>query len=318
MISTDKVLPILLNSTDPSIRFLIHTQLLGESALLPQNRLIQKEVRSSERACLMLQGSQGKHPYQKWKGSHWVLSLLADIGYPAGEQGLVPLREAEYRWLKSENHQKHIRLIQGLYRRCASQEGNAVYSIVKLGLADEGVDQLVQSLLRWQWPDGGWNCDKDPGAHVSSYHESLIPLRALIAYNKVKKDEKIQSAIERAAENFLKRHLFKTIHGNEVINPAFTKLHYPHFWHYDFLGCLVVLDEGGYLSDPRCGEALDLLESKQLPDQGFPAEEKFWRKSETEISGTSYVEWGSSSINKRNDYVTIEAIKVLKHAGRVR
>ncbi len=50
----------------------------------------------------------------------------------------------------------------------------------------------------------------------------------------------------------------------------FLKLRYPCYWHYDILVGLKVMAEAGFLKDPRCREALDILVSKRLPDGGFP------------------------------------------------
>ncbi|HQA80848.1 MAG TPA: PAS domain-containing protein, partial [Methanoregulaceae archaeon] len=47
----------------------------------------------------------------------------------------------------------------------------------------------------------------------------------------------------------------------QVIAPDFVLLHYPHYWHYDFLFGLMVLSEAGMILDERCKEALDLLEA---------------------------------------------------------
>jgi hypothetical protein len=44
--------------------------------------------------------------------------------------------------------------------------------------------------------------------------------------------------------------------------------------HYDVLFGLKVLAESGYLDNSRCGDALDLLARKRLPDGGFPALDK--------------------------------------------
>ena len=53
-------------------------------------------------------GKLTTHPYSKWHGAHWVLSLLADLGYPEGDNFLIPLREQVYNWLFSEKHEKSI------------------------------------------------------------------------------------------------------------------------------------------------------------------------------------------------------------------
>ena len=72
--------------------------------------------------------------------------------------------------------------INGRVRRCASQEGNCYYYSLALGLADDRTEELAARLIKWQWEDGGWNCDKRPEASISSFNETLIPLRGLVLY----------------------------------------------------------------------------------------------------------------------------------------
>ena len=220
-------------------------------------------------------------PYAKWYGAHWVLATLADIGYPPGDASLIPLREQEYAWLLSEKHEKAIRTLQGRVRRCASQEAYAVFALLTLGLADSRTEELVERLLRWQWPDGGWNCDKRPEAINSSFSETLIPLRGLALHARLTGDARSREAAARAAEVFLQRRLFKRRRDGQILAPDFIRLHYPCYWHYDILFALKVMAEAGFIRDERCADALDLLESKRLPDGGFPAEFKYYRVAET-------------------------------------
>jgi hypothetical protein len=175
---------------------------------------------------------------------------------------------------------------------------------------------LVSRLLQWQWPDGGWNCDKRPEADSSSFMETLIPLRALVLYARVSGDGKVRSAAERAAEVFLKRQLFKRLSDGAVMDRHFTLLHYPCYWHYDILFALKVMAEAGFISDRRCSAALDLLESKILPDGGFPAEESYARPSRPALSGYSPVSWGGTGRKKMNLFITADALFVLRMAGR--
>jgi hypothetical protein len=254
--------------------------------------------------------------YKKWDGAHWVLSILADLGYPMGEQILHPLMEHTFNTWLGENHKKYIRQVAGRTRRCASQEGNAIWSSLRLGLADGRTDELVSRLLAWQWPDGGWNCDKRPEADSSSFMESLIPLRALALFARASGDAKVRTAAEHAAQIFLKRHLFKRQHDGELMDEHFIRLHYPAYWHYDILFGLKVMAEAGFISDPRCIEALELLESKRLPDGGFPAEESFSRPTRPGLSGYSPVRWGGTGLKKMNPFVTADALFVLRMAGR--
>src|ERR671937_389507 len=83
---------------------------------------------------------------------------------------------------ESEAYRKRgVPLMRGRYRRCASQQGNALRSVIALGIEDDRVDALVERLLRWQWPDGGWNCDRKPDADTSSFHETWLPTIGLAA-----------------------------------------------------------------------------------------------------------------------------------------
>ncbi len=97
----------------------------------------------------------------------------------------------------------------------------------------------------------------------------------------------------------------------------FIKLHYPLYWHYDVLFGLKVMAETGHLADPRCASALDMLESKQLRGgSGWPAESRYYTVSRTLKLNADYVDWGGTSKSKMNPWVTTDALRVLKLAGR--
>jgi hypothetical protein len=77
------------------------------------------------------------------------------------------------------------------------------------------------------------------------------------------------------------------------------------------------LVEGGFITDPRCKDALDLLESKKLPNGGFPAEKKYYIATDQFKSGLSLVNWGGTSKKRINEFITTDALFVLKEAGRI-
>ena len=319
----DNIKKILLSSEEPSIKFKFWANVMDKDSNSQEIKKLQQEIKSSARVQRLLSEREydGKipfHPYKKWYGAHWVLATLADIGYPSKDNTLIPLREQVLNWLLSAGHKKGIKTINGRVRRCASQEGNTIFSILSLGLWDDKVKELVYSLIKWQWVDGGWNCDKRPEAINSSFMETLIPLRALALYAKLTKDEKIMLSVERATEIFLKRRLFKGQRDGNVISEDFIRLHYPCYWHYDILFALKVITEAGFIHDKRCNDALDLLESKRLDDGGFPAEGKYYRVTEKKISGKSLVDWGPVSEKRMNPFVTVDALYVLKEAGRIK
>jgi len=308
---------------EPALKYKMVVDLLNHPAESKEAKEASEVVQESSQVQTLISkcrqdGKLPHHPYDKWMGGHWVLFLLADLGYPKGDKSLLPLMNQAYEWLLGEKHAKNIRLIDGRMRRCASQESNAVFYSLKLGLADKRTDELASRLMKWQWPDGGWNCDKRAVVVKSSFMESLIPLRALALYAQTSGDKNAQQACERAAEVFLKRRLFLRQSDGGIMDPHFVVLHYPNYWHYDILFALRVMAEAGFIDDPRCQPALDLLENLRLPDGGFPASEKFYRLSRPEISGYSDVNWSGISRNKSNPYVTVEALYVLRMAGRLK
>lgn len=327
----EPIIEQLLAAEDPCLRYRTRVRVLGEDPASAKMRRLAGEVRRSERVARLLAGAEAckHHVYSKYSGAHWVLAALADLGYPAGDRRLVPLRDQVYAfWLAPDHVQERVLdreapryksrpgvpIIDGRARRCASQEGNALWSTLALGIADGRADRLAANLVRWQWPDGGWNCDRKTSASHSSFMESLIPLRALALHGRQRDCPASSAAAARAAEIFLKRRLFRRVADGSVIHEDFVKLHYPCYWQYDVLFGLKVLGEAGRLGDPRCEEALDLLRSKRLPDGGFPAERRHYNLVPTPRPGGSLVDWGGARRGRTNEWVTTEALYVLRLA----
>lgn len=281
-------------------------------------------MRASERVRALLpeRDGSGRIPYGvycKWYGAHWVLAALADIGYPPGDENLIPLREQDHERLLGERHLSSVLTIEGLPWRCASQEGNLLWSLLMLGLDDERCDRLVDNLLKWQWPDGGWHRDKKPQARVSSFHKTLIPLRALALYSRQRGDQRTGAAARRAAEVFLQGGLLWRKRDGAIMDGRFMLLHYPGYWRYNLLAGLKMMAEAGFIGDERCREALDVLQAKRPADGGFPAEDKLYRmtsKTSPTGSGASRVSWGGASKRRMNEWVTVDALHVLAQAGR--
>jgi len=320
----DEVVNRLLKSEEPAVRYKVRVGVLGEDPESRGIKRLRKEIQGSPRAQALLSerladGTLPHGAYSKWRGAHWVLTLLADLGYPTGDKSLLAMVDQGRSWALSLNAQD----IEGRPRRCASQEGNALLYLIRLGVVDGRCDALAGKLLAYQWPDGGWNCDKRPEACHASFHESLIPTRALNVYAQLTGSRKAKAAVRRAAEMFLDRRLFCRKTTGEVIHPRFAATHYPYFWQYTFLHGLKAMAEAGRIHDPRCAEALDLLESKRLPDGGFPAERKYYcvlRVPENRRrSGQTLVDWGPTCTTRggrSNEFVTAEALSILAAAGR--
>jgi hypothetical protein len=176
------------------------------------------------------------------------------------------------------------------------------------------VSGLARSLVEWQWPDGGWNCDKRPLAHHSSFNESLATLWGLIEYSQATSDKYVADTIESAAELFLSHNLFRRESTGEVTHPDILKLHYPLYWHYDILQALRVLGTIGKLSDPRVQEALDVLERKRGPDGLWKVEGCYWLPMGRKGSNIEVVDWGRKG---PNEMITLNALRVLKTVGKI-
>lgn len=320
------VIAKLLASEEPSIRYKVRVNVLGEDPHSAAIGKLRDEIRRCPRVAALLSERNDKgripyHPYSKWCGAHWVLSILADIGYPAGDKALRPMAEHVLDCWLNPLHVQGVRVLEGRPRRCASQESNALYSLLTLGLGEgERLDQLAENLIGWQWPDGGWNCDRDPQAAKSSFHETTIGVRALALYGRLRRKPRAVAAARRAAEIFLKRNMFRRLSDGRVMNSKFLPLHYPTYWHYDVLFGLKVMAEAGLIGDTRCQEAIEVLESKRLPDGGFPSEAKFYSTADERTSsghpgtGASRVNWGGLSKRHMNEWVTVDALYVLKTA----
>jgi hypothetical protein len=96
---------------------------------------------------------------------------------------------------------------------------------------------------------------------------------------------------------------------------------------------LTVLSRAGKLADPRTRDALDIVEGKRGPDGSWQAEGYYWHldgerhvmgqywsaakktwKKRT-VSSVEVVDWCGQGSNKM---ITLNALRVLKAAGRIK
>jgi hypothetical protein len=318
----NEIIDTLLLSKEPSIRYKIRSTIFEQNPEYRELINLQQEIQNSSRVKILLSERDNKGeipfwPYKKWFGAHWVLVALADLDYPKNDHSLIPLKEQVLNWLLSDDYLRLITVIGNITRIHASIDGNAIYALLKLGLADQRIDILIDRLLQTQWPDGGWNCDKKSSGKTSSFMETLIPFRALVLHAKITGNSRSKEAADKASEVFLQRKLFKRKRDGQIIYPEFSTLHYPCYWHYDILFGLKVMAEAGFINDIRCNEALDLLQSKQVKDGGFPAEKRYYQLTDKITSGRSLVKWGITSKKQMNEFVTADALYALKKAGRL-
>lgn len=307
----------LLNSKDPSIEYLTRKDLLDEEE--SKLRRVRDRISGGPKVKALLSGQRqnggfGVAPYAKWIGSHWRLVSLVELAIPKENKQVQKAAEEVLAWL-SKALRVPAKEVNKLKRKHASVYGNALGVFSYLGLAgDRRVESIADSLVEWQWPDGGWNCDSNPEAHHSSFYESLATLWGLLQYQKETDDRELSVSIRKASDLFLSHHLFKSHTTGKIANPIWLKLHYPVYWHYDILQALRVISLAGRVNDPRTKEALDILESKRTNNGLWQAEGFYWFQSKKRRSSYDVVDWGRKGPNQM---ITLNALRVLRAARRL-
>jgi hypothetical protein len=313
----------------PAVSHRARRLLAGEDERSPAMRKLREAIGSSVTAQRLLAPRQGRvlHPYAKWQGPHWTLYSLAEIRFPARQRRLFPLRDRVLDWNLAPAFLKPQSRVffpgqPERPRGCASVQGNAIWSQVVLDIVDrERTPRLVDRLVSFQWPDGGWNCDKREAARTSSVQETLMPLRGLALWSTTTGDARARKAATRAAEFLLARRLLWRKRDGRLIEPGWggpvDRIQYPIRF-YDVLSALLVMTELGLVRDERCRDGLDVLEQKRLPDGMFPVE---WTNVKTtnriESRGT-FADWGPRGRTRGNLLVTVDALYVLREARRER
>jgi len=303
----------LLESDEPGIVAQARRDVLDEQAPAEAAHVLRGPKVQALLAGQQADGGFGVNVYAKWAGAHWRLVSLVELGVPAGEPRCLAAADTVLAWLTGKGHRERIQVIDGLTRRCGSQEGNALAVCCRLGLAgDPRVGLLAESLVAWQWPDGGWNCDKNAKGHRSSFNESLAPMWGLHEYWAATGETEARAAAGRTAELFLEHRLFRALATGEPIRESFVTIHSPPYWHYDFFQALVVLARMGLAGDRRASDALDMLEERRLPDGRWRAGGRWWKAPGSKGSNVDVVDWGSGP----SELLTLHALRVLRAAGR--
>jgi hypothetical protein len=298
----------LLASEEPAVRFLTRRGILGERVEADADELLSGRWVRALLSGQQADGGFGDHPYRKWTGAHWRLVSLVELAVPPGEPRAVAAAEHVLDWLTGPEHRRRLEPVNGLVRRHASIEGNALAVCSRLGLArDERVELLARSLVEWQWPDGGWNCDRGASGRRSSFHESLPPMWGLHEYAEATGAEWAREAAHRTAELLLEHRVFRSLATGEVIHERWLAFRYPPYWHYDVLQALLILSRLGLAGDPRAAEAVELVEERRLPDGRWKADGCWWRSAGSRLY-PDVVAWGRRG---PNPMVTLNALRVL-------
>ncbi len=305
----------LLGSGEPAIRGMTRRDVLGEPDPPDLGRVLEGGMVAALLAGQAPDGGFGGHPYRKWTGAHWRLISLVELEVPAGQPGALAALDRELEWLTGRGRLSRFRTIHGLTLSDASIEGSALAAACRLGMAgDPRAGMLVEALLEWQWPDGGWNCDARASGRRSSFHETHGPMWGLFEYGRATGNPAARAAARRAAELLLEHRLFRRHGTGGPIHRSWVALHYPPYWHYDVLRALDLLARMGLATDERAADALDLLEQRRRPDGRWQPGGYWWNPPGGQrITTPEVVDWGRGGPNQM---ITLVALRVLRAAGR--
>jgi hypothetical protein len=235
------------------------------------------------------------------------------LAIPPGEPRALAALESVLSWLTGAAHRRGIVTVRGLTRRCASQEGNALAVASRLGRSDDPrAELLARSLVEWQWPDGGWNCDVAATGYRSSFHESLTPMWGLVEYGRTAGADWALGAAARTAELLLEHRIFRSLQTGEAIDRRWLSLRYPPYWHYDVLAALLLLGRAAKAADPRTSDAVEQLRTRQGKDGRWSANGSWWRAPGHRSGPPDVVDWGRSG---PNEMITLNALRALRAAG---
>ncbi len=128
------------------------------------------------------------------------------------------------------------------------------------------VDALCSGLLTEQLPDGGWNCETEQGATVSSFDSTICVLEGLLEYERAGGSVPVSEARQRGEEYLLQRYLFRSRRTGEVVRDSWLELAWPAQWHYDVLRGLDHFRAVGDRPDPRLAQAVEVVRGKAGDD----------------------------------------------------
>lgn len=170
------------------------------------------------------------------------------------------------------------------------------------------VDEMIHYLLKWQLPDGGWNCSAVYGpTRKSSIHTTLSVLEAYADYEKYGYRSLLPAISEQVPAGqlyLLRRKLMHRESTNEIILPYIVQFHFPARWKYDVLRALVYFAAIGHPHDPAMDEGLALLKKKF---------EKGYLTKGPDHSGRLHFKMETKRVGAMN---TLRGLMVLKHYDR--
>ena len=276
--------------SDPAIRWQVMRDLTHQPADVSAAERSRIAAEGWGAQLLALQGSDGQwggRPWSHdWTDTFHVLELLRRLGLdPEGGQAqrAVSLVRDKITWRDPgfETPWADNRFFEGEVEPCIN--GNAVASGSYFGV---DMTPLVDRLLSEQLPDGGWNCEVENGATVSSMETTINVLEGLLEHERaIGSSAGVGEARRHGEAYMLERRLFRRKSTGEVIDHRWLRFSFPHWYHYDVLRGLEYLRTAEVKPDERVAEAIEVVERQRDPDGRWPLQNVFAGEANFEMEG---------------------------------
>ena len=308
----------LLEPAQPSIRYQTLTEILDKHRNDAEVRSAHSEIPKRGWAADILKeqlpnfyGLRGYwHNYvllnrPKYVTTVWKFLVLTDLGMTA----------------KNEKIAETCKLLSNRYLNRKENYHLCMTANISRGFIQAEYDDhdRLRRALDWlvdeQKDDGGWHCFASSKGTLDCWE----PLSAFAALPRNRWSRSIKRSVERGAEFYLERRLFRE--GSRRYSPWF-RFHYPVHYYYDLLVGLEALTSLGFGNDPRMKFALDHLRKKRrsggrwtldaihpdLPSDLPEAEYSFLLPWEPFPA----IPFGLEKVGRPSKNITLRALKVLK------
>lgn len=318
--------PWLLESADPALRAAALTDLLDRSADDPELAAARTAMATDGVVgrILAAQGPDGhwgdRDAYyrDKYRGTVWQLIALAALGADGADPRVsagceAVLRDGQdtqsggfgYDRARSAGGAQHAAVIPCL-------TGNAVWALVRLGLADDprvqrGVDWLT-TYQRFD-TDGpaptGWPYLREPCWGRHTCHMGVVKaLKALAALPPGLRTPAVVRTLDAGTDYLLRHHVHKRCHDTaRVAKPGWLRLGYPLMYQTDVLEVLRVLTTLG-VRDERMAEAIDAVRGKADTEGRLTLEQTFNDRFRVRVDVKG----------RPSRWLTLEALRMLRAA----
>jgi hypothetical protein len=177
-----------------------------------------------------------------------MLLILSDLGLTKNEERIALACE---QWMERFSKADGGFAMEGSKASHLCTTGYTARALIKFGYED---DPRLKSAMEWMVENaaklGGWSCFGS-GRNLDSWE----PMSAFAVYPRQKWTKGMQDVVEKAAEFYLERELYKQ---GEHYDPWY-RFHYPIHYYYDLLVGLEFMTALGYAKDKRLDHAIEVL-----------------------------------------------------------